>query len=133
MLYASTVYEVKVDFESLRRHRPSRSVECVGLRIHLRASWLVRIVEQSPSRYGRSRSTDHTTTRYLRCAVSYRCSVLVREREQYSIDLVVLSGCSCRRAEPTRMLYASVSNAKCAPKYSNVNTGGVMGAALGFL
>lgn len=86
----------KSSLESPRRHRASRPIKSVRLRIYLRASWLVDFVKLFPSRYERSRSTSHNFARYSRCVVSYCCSVSVSERNWYLIGFVVSSGCFCR-------------------------------------
>lgn len=120
----------KSNLESLRRHRECCPVKSVRSRIHLRASQSARIVKGLPLRYGQRRSTSHTIARHSRCVASYKCPVLVSDRDQYPIGFVVLSDYFCKKTQPTYTMNASVSRVRCPPKYGGTSTEGVVSTAL---
>lgn len=60
----------------------------------------VRTVNQATSRYGLKMSGAHKTVRNYGSVVSYLISVELRDLEQYSIGLIILS-VSCSNTKPT--------------------------------
>lgn len=74
------------------------------------ASWSVRIASLWPSRYDCKNRTYHTIVRHFCCTVSYCCSNLVKEQNQYKTRFVVTSHCFWRRDQPIFTLRASVSS-----------------------
>lgn len=110
--------------KSLGCHRASFPVKSVRLRIHLMASWSVRTVKGLPSRYKRSKSTDHTIPIHSCCVVSYHYSVSVGVRDQYPIGFGPLSCCFCRRKQPAWTSHAFVPDAKCPPESAYASSGG---------
>lgn len=120
----------KLYFVMRRRQRASRPVKLARLSIHLSTSWSVRIIKRWLSMYGLKRKTDQKMARRSCCAVSYRVSKLVSERNQYPIGFFVSSGCFWNKPQSICILHASVLSVLCPPEYASDSTGGDIGAFL---
>lgn len=88
----------------------------------------MQIVNCVLSRYGRNSKTVPTMARHSRCIVLYLLLVLVIDREQYQMGLVMLKCCTCNNTHCTWRLDASVSRVTCPVQFENVRTGDEMSA-----
>lgn len=73
----------KIKFEERRRHRASQPLLSVKMKIHLRKSWSVRIVNRVSFKLALCMGTSQTTAKNSFCFLSYLSSSLLRASYQY--------------------------------------------------
>lgn len=81
------------------------------------------------SKYGRNRGLAHTITRHARCVVWCQRPVSIKDFDQHSIGLTVLSGCNCKRTQPHFTSQGSVSNVRRLVKVGSLRRYGDVSAS----
>lgn len=92
------------------RQRTCLPVTFIIFRIQCSALQFLQTVNKDPSRYGLNRRTSHKTAKHSQWLVSYACSALFRDQDQYPTGLAGPSGFSWSRTLPIYLSHASMSN-----------------------